>query len=81
MRLNNEIVQIILDLLHPAKDVHGHQLPGPDWKWVDGQTLDKFLDGRAMAEKWQQYGPIYRIWSGSKPEMYVHVSLMKVAGC
>lgn len=29
------------------------------------------MNGRAKSEEWLQYGPVYRIWAGPKPEMYV----------
>lgn len=29
------------------------------------------MDGRAKSEEWLQYGPVYRLWAGPQPEMYV----------
>jgi cytochrome P450 len=29
------------------------------------------MNGRAKSEEWLQYGPVYRVWAGPKPEMCV----------
>ena len=34
--------------------------------------VEKFLMGRDKSQLWQSYGHVYRIWSGTRPEMYSH---------
>lgn len=63
--LNSQISTV----LYPIKDDHGANIQGPKWKSIDGQCLDKFLRGREVSQKWCQYGPVYRIWSGVLPEV------------
>ncbi|KAL4949376.1 cytochrome P450 [Aspergillus filifer] len=66
------IVHIALStFVYPVKREDAHSIRGPSWKWIDGQCLDKFLRGREVSQKWRQYGPVYRIWSGCKPEIVI----------
>ncbi|KAJ5904232.1 hypothetical protein N7504_006615 [Penicillium tannophilum] len=65
--LNSQISTV----LYPIKDDHGANIQGPKWKSIDGQCLDKFLRGREVSQKWCQYGPVYRIWSGVLPEVVI----------
>ncbi|KAF3388836.1 Cytochrome P450 monooxygenase roqR, partial [Penicillium rolfsii] len=58
-------------LIYPVRRKDGQSIRGPSWKWIDGQCLDKFLKGREVSQKWCQYGPVYRIWSGCKPEIVI----------
>jgi hypothetical protein len=37
--------------------------------WPNGQMAEKFVMGRNKSYLWQQYGGVYRIWSGLTPEM------------
>lgn len=48
-------------------------LPSLPYRWPNGNgDVAKFLQGREKAEEWlAKYGSIYRIWSGSTPEVYV----------
>ncbi|KAK4153858.1 cytochrome P450 [Chaetomidium leptoderma] len=70
--LTEKIITKLLVVLHPIKDAQNTGIPGPNWKPFDGQTLEKFLDGKARTEEWQRcYGPIYRIWSGTTPEIVI----------
>ncbi|KAK0739370.1 cytochrome P450 [Apiosordaria backusii] len=67
-----KIITKLLVLLHPVKDSQNVSIPGPNWKSYDGQLLEKFLDGKARAQEWQHcYGPTYRIWSGTTPEIVI----------
>lgn len=63
--------QKLLQALNPVHDSLGKGISGPRWQYLNGQTLDKFLDGRKKVQEWQKYGPVYRIWAGTTPEMYV----------
>ncbi|KAK4176247.1 cytochrome P450 [Triangularia setosa] len=66
------IITRLLVLLYPVKDSHHKSIPGPNWQSYDGQLLEKFLDGKARAQEWQQcYGSTYRIWSGMTPEVVI----------
>lgn len=56
--------------LYPIRNEQGKRIPGPRWKFMDGQCLDKFLRGREASQTWRQYGPVYRIWSGFTTEVY-----------
>ena len=49
----------------------GKPISGPKWKIPNGQLIDKLLNGAAVSKEWQKYGPVYRIWAGPHPEMYV----------
>ncbi|KAH7048233.1 putative cytochrome P450 oxidoreductase [Macrophomina phaseolina] len=45
-------------------------IPTARFTWPNGQGTEKFFDGRNAALRWRdQFGPIYRIWSGFKPEI------------
>lgn len=57
-------------MIYPIKNDEGEAIQGPSWQWLDGQCLEKFLDGRNASQVWRQHGPVYRIWSGFSPEMY-----------
>ncbi|KKK25539.1 hypothetical protein P175DRAFT_0512147 [Aspergillus ochraceoroseus IBT 24754] len=57
--------------VYPTRNQRGRSISGPAWKWVDGQCLDKFIRGREVRQIWQQYGPVYRIWSGFTPEIVI----------
>ncbi|KAK0387750.1 hypothetical protein NLU13_3995 [Sarocladium strictum] len=66
------IVHLILSrLIYPVKDSQGLHIPGPRWKWTDGQCLDKFLRGHQLSRAGRRYGNIYRIWSGLTPEIVI----------
>lgn len=40
--------------------------------------MGKFLEGSENSEKWEgTYGPVYRIWSGMRPEVQVNISFIK----
>ncbi|KID66095.1 cytochrome P450 monooxygenase, partial [Metarhizium hybridum] len=65
------IITKLLLFVHPVRDDQGNQIPGPNWQWLNGQTLDKFLDGRGKAQEWQKFGQIYRIWACSNPEIVI----------
>ena len=47
------------------------EIPTVPYRWPDGQgDAGKFLDGIENSELWaKQYGQVYRIWSGTTPEM------------
>lgn len=62
--------QFVLATVYPIKSLTRHKrMPGPRWKWTDGQTMDKFLDGFACSRLWRQHGTVYRIASGTIPEV------------
>ncbi|RJE25395.1 Cytochrome P450 [Aspergillus sclerotialis] len=46
-------------------------LPGCQYQWPNGQGDEaKFKSGKENSEQWgEEYGGIYRIWSGSTPEI------------
>lgn len=51
----------------------GERIPSCQYKFPNGQgDVGKFLDGLENSGKWEESnGSIYRIWSGTRPEMYV----------
>ncbi|CAI7602438.1 unnamed protein product [Penicillium glandicola] len=45
-------------------------IPCLQFRWPNGQGTDKFFNGSSASRRWRhQLGPIYRIWSGMKPEI------------
>ncbi|KAJ5366996.1 Cytochrome P450 E-class group I [Penicillium brevicompactum] len=62
---------IISNVVHPIRNFQGQAIQGPKWQSLDGQCLDKFLNGREVSQAWRKHGPVYRIWSGFTPEVYV----------
>ena len=63
----------LLKNFNPGISRRGKQISGPKWQFPNGTVFERFVNGRANSEKWQRYGPVYRIWSGPHPEMYVLV--------
>ncbi|KXX75965.1 Cholesterol 24-hydroxylase [Madurella mycetomatis] len=49
----------------------GKQISGPRWQYPNGTVFERFVNGRANSEKWRKYGPVYRIWSGTHPEIVI----------
>ncbi|KAH8723135.1 cytochrome p450 monooxygenase GliC [Phaeosphaeriaceae sp. PMI808] len=61
-----------LTLRYPVRHVHNKSaLPSARYQFPNGQgDAAKFLHGRENSLLWQkQHGPIYRIWSGTTPEV------------
>ncbi|KAI0469850.1 cytochrome P450 monooxygenase GliC2 [Xylariaceae sp. FL0804] len=46
-------------------------ISGPKWQYPNGNVLERFINGRPNSEKWQKYGPVYRIWAGPHPEIVI----------
>lgn len=48
-----------------------HSIPGCDYVFPNGQgNVAKFYNGEKTSKEWRsQYGPVYRIWNGTRPEM------------
>ncbi|KXJ85037.1 cytochrome P450 [Microdochium bolleyi] len=66
------VMTFVLAIFHPIKSLSsGERMPGPSWKWTDGQMMDKFLNGFACSRNWRRHGPIYRIASGAIPEVVI----------
>ncbi|KAG6039050.1 hypothetical protein E4U19_007548 [Claviceps sp. Clav32 group G5] len=65
------IVTKLLQALNPVHDSLGKGIAGPRWQYLNGQTLDKFLNGREKVQEWQKYGSVYRIWAGTTPEIVI----------
>ncbi|KAI1194822.1 cytochrome P450 monooxygenase GliC2 [Nemania serpens] len=61
----------VLATYTPGVLSQGKQVSGPKWKFPNGSLLQRFLDGRTCSERWQSYGPVYRIWSGLRPEIVI----------
>ncbi|KGO38979.1 Cytochrome P450, E-class, group I [Penicillium expansum] len=68
----HHIINIVISsVIYPIKNDEGESIRGPSWQSLDGQCLEKFLDGRRASQVWRQHGPVYRIWSGFTPEVVV----------
>lgn len=68
------IAQAFLSRLHQVRDVGaGKPFPSNRYWFPSGQgDAAKFLHGKENSVKWEsEYGPIYRIWSGPNPEVFV----------
>lgn len=61
----------IFQSLYSIRDNQNCEISGPCWKWPNGHTIDKFLDGRIKSKEWRVYGPVYRIWSCNIPEIVI----------
>lgn len=50
------------------------QIPTCPYQWPNGQgDVAKFLDGEKNSKGWaEEYGRVYRIWSGMNAEVWVH---------
>uniref|UniRef100_A0A8H7K5R2 Cytochrome P450 monooxygenase n=1 Tax=Bionectria ochroleuca TaxID=29856 RepID=A0A8H7K5R2_BIOOC len=50
--------------------ISSKSLPGPRFKFPNGQGTEKFFGGRNAARRWRhEYGSIYSIWAGLKREI------------
>lgn len=59
----------ILETFNSGVLRNGKQISGPRWQYPNGTVFERFVNGRVNSEKWRKYGPVYRIWSGTHPEM------------
>lgn len=65
---------------YPVYHVHDKTpLPSLPYRFPNGQgDAEKFLHGSKNSLLWERkYGSIYRIWSGTTPEVYVYRTNMK----
>ncbi|KAF5591245.1 cytochrome P450 monooxygenase monooxygenase [Fusarium subglutinans] len=72
--LLSTIIDAFLSRRHQVRDVGaGKPFPSNRYWFPSGQgDAAKFLHGKENSIKWEsEYGPIYRIWSGSNPEVVV----------
>ncbi|KAF2128306.1 cytochrome P450 monooxygenase [Dothidotthia symphoricarpi CBS 119687] len=66
------ILNFLLTLRYPVRHVYNKSaLPSAQYQFPNGQgDAAKFLHGSENSLLWQkQHGPIYRIWSGTTPEV------------
>ncbi|QKX59052.1 uncharacterized protein TRUGW13939_06182 [Talaromyces rugulosus] len=63
------IIDKLLSTFNGGVLTQGVPIRGPKWQWPNGQFTEKFMNGRAKSEEWLQYGPVYRLWAGPKPEI------------
>ncbi|KAJ4357171.1 uncharacterized protein N0V89_001746 [Didymosphaeria variabile] len=56
-----------------TSQIDGHPIPTVPYQWPNGQgDVAKFLEGEKNSQSWRaKYGSLYRIWSGTTPEMQV----------
>jgi len=65
-------VQTLLCYRYPVQRREDHtSLPTCPYRWPNGQgDVAKFLEGRENSDLWEkQFGSLYRIWSGTTPEV------------
>ncbi|KAF2198586.1 cytochrome P450 monooxygenase [Delitschia confertaspora ATCC 74209] len=74
----NKSISIILNAYlhrrHAWPNVEdGSKFPSARYEWPNGQgNKAKFIEGHKNSEIWEaEYGPLYRIWSGTTPEVVV----------
>ncbi|PSN69493.1 cytochrome P450 oxidoreductase GliC [Corynespora cassiicola Philippines] len=68
----SRVIEIILLCLRPIKHKeNGSYLPSLPYTFPNGQgNVEKFLHGRSNSAKWaREYGPLYRLWSGTTSEV------------
>lgn len=63
------VVSVLLTRFNSGVLHSGKQISGPRWEYPNGTVIERFANGRVNSEKWQKYGPVYRVWSGGHPEM------------
>ncbi|CRL17417.1 Cytochrome P450 [Penicillium camemberti] len=64
-------VSLYLETFNSGVSSQGKPISGPKWEFPNGTVIERFLNGRVNSEKWRQYGPVYRIWSGPHPEIVI----------
>ncbi|PKX88414.1 cytochrome P450 [Aspergillus novofumigatus IBT 16806] len=65
-------INVYLSWCYPIKSADGTKdLPSCAYRWPNGQgDTAKFLQGIENSPRWEKaFGSIYRIWSGTKPEV------------
>ncbi|GIK07526.1 hypothetical protein Aspvir_003192 [Aspergillus viridinutans] len=65
-------INVYLSWCYPIKSADGiKDLPSCAYRWPNGQgDTAKFLQGIENSPRWEKaFGSIYRIWSGTKPEV------------
>ncbi|KAH9229308.1 hypothetical protein K456DRAFT_1753127 [Colletotrichum gloeosporioides 23] len=71
--LLSKIINQFLELRFPVLNIAGKQtsIPSCPYVWPNGQgDTAKFLHGIENSKDWrEQYGGVYRIWSGMQPEI------------
>ncbi|KAI1317923.1 putative cytochrome P450 monooxygenase [Xylariaceae sp. FL0255] len=68
----SRFIHIILVLKYPTRSIEGtSSIPTCPYKFPNGQgDVEKFLQGKQNSEAWRiQHGSVYRIWSGTRPEI------------
>lgn len=65
------VVNLILQHQHRVPHSAGQKpIPTVPFTWPNGQGTEKFFEGRKAALRWRdEFGPIYRIWSGFQAEI------------
>lgn len=57
-------------------------IPTCPYRFPDGGGSLKFLEYERVSREWaEKYGPVYRIWVGLTPEMYVSITWSSVEAC
>ncbi|KAF2179231.1 cytochrome P450 [Zopfia rhizophila CBS 207.26] len=68
------IINKYLTWRYPIRSIDGGRpIPTCPYQWPNGQgDIGKFLEGERNSETWsKEHGRIYRIWSGTNPEIVV----------
>nr|BAZ95825.1 P450 cpaC [Curvularia pallescens] len=71
-----QILETVLSLVLPRVNSGvyraGKQISGPKWQYPNGSVIERFINGGEVSEQWQKkYGPVYRVWSGTHPEIVI----------
>ncbi|CEJ58358.1 hypothetical protein PMG11_07017 [Penicillium brasilianum] len=72
-KLLSKFFHILLHYTNRVRSVDGtFTLDGPKYVWPYGNTKQQFYDAHKHSQLWsEQYGQIYRIWSGLSPEVVI----------
>nr|ARP51717.1 cytochrome P450 [Phyllosticta cirsii] len=62
---------VLLSTFNPGILRNSQPVSGPKWKFPNGLIIERFINGRLSSEKWREYGPVYRLWSGLRPEIVI----------
>ncbi|OCK77280.1 cytochrome P450 [Lepidopterella palustris CBS 459.81] len=65
------LVDRTLRFLNTGVLSNGKSISGPRWTIPNGQVIDKLLNGAQKSTEWRKFGPVYRIWAGSYPEIVI----------
>ncbi|KAF3766641.1 cytochrome P450 monooxygenase GliC2 [Cryphonectria parasitica EP155] len=71
LQIIEAVISWLLSTFNTGTLSKGKQISGPKWQYPNGTVIERFINGRANSEKWRKYGPVYRVWNGTHPEIVI----------